>query len=97
MTNLEMVHAIIEIFREFAPDHYGKSAHELIIYVKDRPGHDLRYAVNPERIERELGWAPREDVISGLRRTVRWYLENKQWILDAERGSYHGERLGNPS
>lgn len=97
MTNLEMVHAIIEIFRELAPYYYGKSVQELIIYVKDRPGHDLRYAVNPERIERELGWAPREDVISGLRRTVRWYLENKEWILDAERGSYHGERLGNPS
>ncbi len=97
MTNLEMVHAIIEIYHEFSPDKSGKSAEEWIVYVKDRPGHDLRYAVNPERIERDLGWAPRENFFSGLRRTVQWYLENKEWILDSQRGNYRGERLGNPS
>lgn len=97
MTNLEMVHAIIDIYRESAPHPLRKSAEELIVHVKDRPGHDLRYAVNPERIERELGWAPRENFYSGLRRTVQWYLDNEEWILDSENGCYRGERLGNPS
>jgi dTDP-glucose 4,6-dehydratase len=97
MTNLKMVRAIIEIFRELAPNRCKQSEEELIMYVKDRPGHDLRYAVNPERIERELGWAPREDIMSGLRRTVQWYLDHEEWIFDTSEGNYHGERLGNPS
>lgn len=97
MTNFEVVHAIIETVREFSPEKVKKSAEELIVYVKDRPGHDLRYAVNPARIERDLGWTPRENFVSGLRRTVQWYLENNDWVRNIESGTYRGERLGNPS
>lgn len=95
MTNLQVVHKILEIFSEFFPDKFGKSAEELIVHVEDRPGHDLRYAVNPERIERELGWVSRQDFASGLRQTVQWYLEHEDWLRENE--SYQGERLGNIS
>ncbi len=94
MKNIDVVHAIIETVRELAPDRGVKSAEELITYVKDRPGHDRRYAINPERIERELGWSPRENFASGLRRTVQWYLDHDEWIQTIEDGSYRGQRLG---
>jgi dTDP-glucose 4,6-dehydratase len=97
MKNIDVVHAIIETVRELAPGKVTKSADELITYVRDRPGHDRRYAIDPSRIGDELGWAPRENFNSGLRRTVQWYLDNEDWIRQIEDGSYRGERLGNLS
>jgi dTDP-glucose 4,6-dehydratase len=94
MKNIDVVHAIIETVRELAPCQVTRSAGELITYVKDRPGHDRRYAINPERIGDELGWTPRENFSSGLRRTVQWYLDHDAWIREIEDGSYRGERLG---
>ncbi len=95
MRNIDVVHAIIGTVRELAPEKVRRSADELITFVKDRPGHDRRYAIDPSRIERALGWAPRENFASGLRRTVEWYLEHEGWIRGIEDGSYRGERLGN--
>jgi len=94
MRNIDVVHALIETVRELAPGKVTKSAEELITYVKDRPGHDRRYAIDPARIGEELGWEPRENFKSGLRRTVQWYLDNEEWIRNIEDGSYRGERLG---
>ena len=94
MRNIDVVHALIETVRELAPGKVTKSADELITYVKDRPGHDRRYAIDPSRIGAELGWTPRESFASGLRRTVQWYLDNDDWIRKIEDGSYRGERLG---
>ena len=95
MKNIDVVHALIGTVRELATNQSIKLATELITYVKDRPGHDQRYAINPARIENELGWAPRENFASGLRKTVQWYLDHEDWIREIEDGSYRGERLGN--
>jgi dTDP-glucose 4,6-dehydratase len=94
MKNIDVVHAIIDTVRELAPEKVSKTADELITYVKDRPGHDRRYAIDPTRISDELGWAPRENFATGLRRTVQWYIDNDEWIRNIEDGSYRGERLG---
>jgi dTDP-glucose 4,6-dehydratase len=97
MRNIDVVHAIIETARELAPERVTSSADDLITYVKDRPGHDRRYAINPARIERELGWRPHENFASGLRRTIQWYLDHEEWVQAIENGSYRGERLGIPA
>jgi dTDP-glucose 4,6-dehydratase len=60
----------------------------LIAFVKDRPGHDRRYAVDARKVERELDWKPRESLESGLRKTVQWYLQNEEWVRDVTNGSY---------
>ena len=67
---------------------------ELITYVKDRPGHDVRYAINANKINKELGWDPQEDFESGVRKTVEWYLNNKVWSENIQNGSYQLGRLG---
>jgi dTDP-glucose 4,6-dehydratase len=85
--NLEIVHAICDLVDEMSP-HPGPSRRELITYVKDRPGHDRRYAMDASKIERELGWKPKETFETGLRKTVRWYLENEAWVRDVTSGSY---------
>ena len=61
---------------------------KLITYVKDRPGHDRRYAIDARKIEREIGWEPRETFESGLRKTVQWYLQNEEWVQDVTSGGY---------
>jgi dTDP-glucose 4,6-dehydratase len=94
MRNIDVVKALIATVHELAPECALKSADELITYVRDRPGHDRRYAINPERIESELGWSPRENFATGLRKTVQWYLDHQDWIEGIEDGSYRGERLG---
>lgn len=66
----------------------------LITYVDDRPGHDLRYAIDANKIYNELDWKPQETFESGIRKTVKWYLENKKWWQRVKDGSYAGERLG---
>jgi len=85
--NLEIVGTICDLVDEFAP-RAGVSRRELITFVKDRPGHDRRYAMNAGKIERELGWRPRETFDSGLHKTVRWYLENESWVRDVTSGAY---------
>lgn len=85
--NIEIVETICDIVDELAGQR-GDSRRKLITFVKDRPGHDRRYAMDASKIERELGWKPRETFESGIRKTVRWYLENEAWIRDVTSGSY---------
>ncbi|WP_106418373.1 dTDP-glucose 4,6-dehydratase [Salinicola tamaricis] len=88
--NLDVVERICALLEELAPEHpVGVASYaDLITYVKDRPGHDLRYAIDAGKISRELGWQPRETFDSGLRKTVQWYLENESWIEGVTSGSY---------
>lgn len=69
---------------------------DLITYVPDRPGHDMRYAIDASKIDGELGWKPQETFESGIRKTVEWYLSNEDWWRRVKDGSYAGERLGIP-
>jgi dTDP-glucose 4,6-dehydratase len=92
-TNLDVAHQICALVDEFAPDPQGSRA-RLITFVGDRPGHDLRYAIDAAKIHGELGWTPRETFESGLRKTVSWYIQNKTWWQRIRSGSYRGERLG---
>ena len=66
----------------------GTPRRDLVTYVKDRPGHDRRYAMDATKIERELGWRPLETFETGIRKTIRWYLENKEWVRDVTSGNY---------
>jgi dTDP-glucose 4,6-dehydratase len=93
-SNLEVVHEIIDIVRETVPSGERTISHDLIRFVEDRPGHDRRYAVDPTRIEKELGWRAKTDFRDGLRDTVRWYIEHEEWIRGIEHKSYLGQRLG---
>jgi dTDP-glucose 4,6-dehydratase len=94
MRNIDVVRTLIETVRELAPDAKIKPAEEMISFVKDRPGHDQRYAIDCSRAERELGWKPQETFASGMRQTVQWYLDHVPWIEAIESGNYRGERLG---
>lgn len=94
--NIDVVTLICELLEEMRPQ---KPAHisqyrDLITYVADRPGHDVRYAIDASKIERELGWKPLETFETGIRKTVNWYLENEDWWKRVRNGSYRGERLG---
>jgi len=77
MRNIDVVRAVVETVRDLAPGTVSKTADELITYVKDRPGHDRRYAIDASRISDEFGWSPKESFSSGLRKTVRWYIDNE--------------------
>ena len=94
--NIEVVSAICELLEELVPNKPdGVNLYkDLITYVKDRPGHDVRYAIDAAKIERELGWKPQETFESGIRKTVEWYLNNKTWWSRVLDGSYSMERLG---
>jgi dTDP-glucose 4,6-dehydratase len=92
--NIDVVSSLIGLMQELVPERVGKDAAKIVTYVKDRPGHDKRYAVDPSRIESELGWSPQESFDSGLRKTVKWYLDHPHWIEMIENGNYRGERLG---
>lgn len=94
--NLHVVHCLCDLLEEMAPQKPAGIAHyrDLITYVKDRPGHDHRYAIDAGKIERELGWRPRETFESGMRKTVRWYLDNPAWWQRVLSGAYKLERLG---
>lgn len=85
--NIEIVGRICDLLDEMLPGQAG-SRRELITFVKDRPGHDRRYAMDARKIERELGWRPKETFESGIRKTVRWYLEHEEWVRDVTSGSY---------
>lgn len=94
-TNLEVVHFLCDLLDELSPRKDGKSYREQIVHVKDRPGHDLRYAIDPAKIMRELNWKPEETFETGMRKTVLWYLEHKDsWCRNVLNGSYKMERLG---
>ncbi len=90
--NIEVVYALCDTLNEIMPAEKGYR--EQIVYVQDRPGHDMRYAIDAKKIERELGWRPMETFESGLRKTVEWYLQNNEWCQRVQDGSYQRERLG---
>ncbi|MBO1503700.1 dTDP-glucose 4,6-dehydratase [Serratia proteamaculans] len=94
--NIEVVHTICDLLEELAPNKPQgvEKYRDLITYVKDRPGHDMRYAIDAGKIDRELGWRPQETFESGIRKTVSWYLNNETWWRRVQDGSYTGERLG---
>jgi len=89
-TNLAVVETICDLLEELAPERPAGVANyrDLITYVQDRPGHDLRYAIDAGKIERELGWRPAETFNSGLRKTVQWYLDNDDWVEGVSTGAY---------
>jgi dTDP-glucose 4,6-dehydratase len=97
--NIDVVDAICELLEELAPENEnsrvrGKGFKELITFVKDRPGHDARYAIDASKIQRELGWTPKETFESGIRKTVQWYLNNPQWWQRVLSGDYKLDRIG---
>ena len=94
--NIDVVRGICALLEELAPKKPEGVANfaDLITFVQDRPGHDVRYAIDAGKIERELGWVPEETFETGLRKTVQWYLENLEWCRRVQDGSYQGERLG---
>jgi dTDP-glucose 4,6-dehydratase len=93
-TNLEVVDTLCALLDESLPDSAFRPHAQLKAFVTDRPGHDRRYAIDATKIRTELGWTPNETFESGLRRTLRWYLENQAWTQRVTDGSYRGERLG---
>ena len=93
-TNLDVVQGICDLLDELSPHASLRSRRDLIAFVEDRPGHDRRYAIDCEKIERELGWRPLETFESGLRRTVQWYLECEDWWGPIRKERFQGERLG---
>jgi dTDP-glucose 4,6-dehydratase len=93
-TNIDVVKAVCALLDELAPNPAIGQHERLISFVHDRPGHDLRYAIDASRITRELGWRPRETMTTGLRKTVQWYLDNRAWWERIRSGVYRGERLG---
>ncbi|PWW10377.1 MULTISPECIES: dTDP-glucose 4,6-dehydratase [Pseudidiomarina] len=97
--NIDVVKTICSLLEELAPNKPdGVSNYEdLITYVKDRPGHDLRYAIDASKIAKELDWTPEETFETGLRKTVQWYLDNQVWCQHVQDGSYQRERLGEGS
>jgi dTDP-glucose 4,6-dehydratase len=95
--NIDLVTTLCELMDELAPDLPVKPARSLITFVKDRPGHDRRYAINATKIRRELGWEPEETVQGGLRKTIQWYLEHRDWwqpLLSREYQEYYGKVYG---
>ena len=94
--NIDVVQAICGLLEELAPGKPSGLARysDLITFVTDRPGHDLRYAIDATKMQRELGWAPEETFDTGLRKTVQWYLNNLDWCRRVQDGSYQRERLG---
>jgi dTDP-glucose 4,6-dehydratase len=93
-SNLEVVQAICDLVDELTPDAKLDTRSSLITFVVDRPGHDMRYAIDASKIKRDLGWTPLEGFDSGLKKTVRWYLDNPTWWQRIRSGLYRGERLG---
>tara|TARA_B100001063_G_scaffold73711_1_gene67918 strand:+ start:2771 stop:3859 length:1089 start_codon:yes stop_codon:yes gene_type:complete len=99
--NIQVVQTICELLEELVPANKNSKAsgssqgfEGLITYVKDRPGHDIRYAIDATKIEKELNWTPQETFESGMKKTVKWYLNNSKWATRVQDGSYQRERLG---
>ena len=94
--NIDVVKRICELLDDLIPEKLNglTSFSDLITYVQDRPGHDVRYAIDASKIKNNLGWTPKEDFFSGIRKTVEWYLENLSWSENIQDGSYKLERIG---
>ncbi|XOB91203.1 dTDP-glucose 4,6-dehydratase [Pseudomonadota bacterium 24LQ007] len=90
--NIEVVHTLCDILQQLRPQE--RSYRDLITFVQDRPGHDMRYAIDASKIQKELDWAPEETFETGIRKTVQWYLDNLDWCQRVQDGSYQRERLG---
>ena len=88
MKNIDVVGTICDLIDEMLPMPDGTLRRELITFVRDRPGHDLRYAIDCEKLERELGWTPAESFESGIRQTIQWYLDNSEWVRQIRSGEY---------
>ncbi|WP_027148403.1 dTDP-glucose 4,6-dehydratase [Methylobacter tundripaludum] len=86
--NIDIVHTVCALLDELSTREDSKSYREQITYVTDRPGHDRRYAIDANKIERELGWKPAETFDTGIRKTVQWYLENQSWVANVQSGAY---------
>lgn len=93
-TTIEVVQAVCDVLDAKQPRADGKSYREQIAFVDDRPGHDFRYAIDTTKIERELGWSSDETFMSGVVKTIEWYLDNNEWCQRVTDGSYRRERLG---
>ena len=88
MPNIDIVNTLCALLDEMRPKSGGESYRAQIAYVKDRPGHDRRYAIDASKIERELGWKPSETFETGIRKTVQWYLANQAWVIRVQSGAY---------
>ena len=93
-TNLEVATILCETLDELKPRNDGKSFKDKIIFIKDRPGHDRRYAIDISKINKQLNWAPLETFESGFLKTIKWYLNNKKWFVKVKNDEYGRERLG---
>ena len=92
--NIDIVKNICSVLDELRPRASGGSYIELITFVKDRPGHDFRYAIDASKIKNDIGWTPKETFTTGIRKTIQWYLDNEEWWRRIQDGTYNQERLG---
>jgi len=88
MRNIDLVEIVCDLLDRMAPDKTHKPHRNLITFVKDRPGHDQRYAIDCSKLERDLGWSPKESFETGIEKTIRWYLENTKWVSRIKSGAY---------
>ena len=94
ITNLDIVNTICKYLDDIFPRKNNKSYTELICFVQDRPGHDFRYAIDASKIKKDLGWSPKENFKTGIKKTIQWYLDNQKWWRNIQQESYNQERLG---
>ena len=92
--NIDVVTTICDLLNEITPSENGSSYADLITHVKDRPGHDFRYAIDARKIKNDLGWSPKESFETGIRKTIHWYLDNQDWWRAIQDNTYRQERLG---
>ena len=92
--NIQIVEVICDVLNDIHPAGSGKSYHELITFVKDRPGHDFRYAIDASKLKKEIGWEPKESFNTGIQKTIEWYLKNEEWWKTIQENTYKQERLG---
>jgi len=89
MENIKIVRMICDILDEIKPAKDGKKRRNLITFVADRPGHDRRYAIDFSKINKEIGWSPKESFKSGIKKTIKWYLANTAWVKSIKTGAYN--------